>query len=76
MRRADGYEVRLLWLDRELSDAEKFLPIDPKRDISQVMTSPHATLAQHKTITHELKRFGVVPLRSDILDDPRLPTPR
>lgn len=66
-------EVRLLWLDRANNHSqERFVPIDPKHDICQVMMSPHATMEQSALIRQEWLRLGVgVPLvRSGILRAP------
>ncbi|MDO9317984.1 MAG: hypothetical protein Q7V56_07265 [Gammaproteobacteria bacterium] len=64
-------EVRMLWFGRGKQGKELFFPIEASIDISQVMTSPYATKADHELITKDLKPYGIKPVRSGILWKPK-----
>jgi hypothetical protein len=60
-------EVRLLWLDRDPLEGQRYLPIDPTAAISQVMTGPYASRSQHREIRSFLQEHGIESLQSAVL---------
>lgn len=68
-------EVRLLWLDRGATVlSERQISIDSRRDITQVMVSPHVKEIEYRRLAQEWATLGVgVPfVRSGILRVPSL----
>jgi len=66
-------EVRLLFLDRGPAREAVYLPIDTHAVVSDVMTSPHASPAQHEAVRKSLRPFGVKTRKSLILAKPIWP---
>ena len=63
-------EVRLLWLDKGVSQCEFLIDIDPGSTISQVMTSPYAEWTQHKAIKKYVEKLGIESKKSAVMREP------
>ena len=60
-------EVRLLWLSREPAEPAATINIDTPAVITQVMTTPYASLAQHRSIKSYVERYGIEVKRSAVM---------